>query len=484
MREGRVADTDGGTPQGDAGCLPSSRQALQDVVEAAVEDTERSTVPAATGHWAHEGSPIPSQRGGLFQGRRIVVEDLADGAKAGRRLLPAACLLLVGLYAFVALVALPEGDPLIWARLLALAAIVAVTCGVLAVARWGPRWLRGLGMLIVGSAAVVVLAGVVAERLFRSPSVTAVLGLLAGIAGIVLIVLGWQRLLTPIRRRWVRVATALVASLVLIQMVVLPATVALLVTNRARPLASGRTPADVGLAFEDVRITAADGTRLAAWWIRSPNRAAVIVLPGSGSTRDDALDHAAFIARAGFGTLLLDVRGHGDSGGRIMDLGWGADRDVSDAVSWLEQRGIARVGLFGFSMGGEVALTAASADPRVEAVVAEGATARTEADDALLAGSNAIARANTWLQFQLVELLAPEPEPPALVDAIRRIRVPVLLIEGGGPNEGDYGPRYAAAAPETVTLWMIPESPHIGGLSTRPEEYRDRVVSFLDEALG
>jgi fermentation-respiration switch protein FrsA (DUF1100 family) len=339
-------------------------------------------------------------------------------------------------------------------------------------------------MLIVGFASVAVLAGVVAERLVRSPAVTAVAGLLAGIAGVVLIVLGWQRLLAAIPRRWVRVATALVASLVLIQMVVLPATVALLVTNRARPVASGRTPADVGLGFEDVRITTADGTQLAAWWIPSRNRAAVIVLPGSGSTRDDVLDHAALMGRAGFGTLLLDLRGHGDSGGRIMDLGWGADRDVSDAVSWLEQRGIARVGLLGLSMGGEVALTAAAEDPRVAAVVAEGATARTEADDALLPGSNPIARANTWLQFQLVRLLAPEPEPPALIDAIRRIRAPVLLIEGGGPKEDDYGPRYAAAAPETVTLWTIPESPHIGGLSTRPEEYRDRVVSFVDEALG
>jgi len=66
---------------------------------------------------------------------------------------------------------------------------------------------------------------------------------------------------------------------------------------------------------------------------------------------------------------------------------------------------------------------------------------------------------------------------------IPRIRVPVLLIEGGGPREADYGPRYAAAAP-VVTLWMIPESPHVGGLSTRPEKYRQRVLALFDAALG
>jgi dipeptidyl aminopeptidase/acylaminoacyl peptidase len=97
----------------------------------------------------------------------------------------------------------------------------------------------------------------------------------------------------------------------------------------------------------------------------------VIVLTGSGSTRDDVLDHAALVARAGYGALFLDFRGHGNSGGRIMDLGWGAERDVHSAVSWvLGQPGVTRVGVLGLSMGGEVALTAAAEDPRIAAVVA------------------------------------------------------------------------------------------------------------------
>lgn len=408
------------------------------------------------------------------------------GARSGGFVakVPALCLGVVAGFALLALVLLPEGAPSIGARLLTLAGIGLAVAVAVAVARWAPAWVRGLGMLLVGFATVAVLLGVVAERIVRRPTVAAVVGLVAGAAGVALVVMGWQRLLVGLRRRWVRVVTAVVGTLVVMQMFLLPAVVALLVTNRARPEASGRTPADLGLAFEDVRIATADGTELAAWWIPSGDGATVIVLPGSGSTRDDVLDHAAFVVEAGYGVLLLDVRGHGDSGGRIMDLGWGAERDVADVVSWLEAEGAERVGVLGLSMGGEIALTAAAEDPRIAAVVAEGATGRTYADGSLVPEDTPVALAVSWLQFAMIRALAPEPEPTPLVDAVARIEAPVLLIEGSGPLEPEVGPRFAEAAGPAFTLWEIPESPHVGGLSTRPEEYRTRVLALLDQALG
>ena len=400
------------------------------------------------------------------------------------RRLPGLCLATLAWYAIVALVVLPEGSPSVAERLLALAAIGVVSLVVAAVARWAPGWARGLGMLLVGFSALAVLLGIVAERLLRGPSVGSLFGSIAGVAGIVLIVIGWRRLLAGVRHRWIRATSAIVGTLVVVQMIVFPAVVALLATNRARPVGSGRTPADLGLAFEDVRIPMADGSELAAWWIPARNDAAVIVLPGSGSTRDDVLDHAALLADAGYGALLVDLRGHGDSDGRLMDLGWGAEHDVSDMVTWLESNGVTHVGLFGLSMGGEIALTAAARDPRIGAVVAEGATGRTYEDDALVPASNPIAGAISWEEYAMVRALAPEPEPMPLIEVVRRIDAPVLLIEGAGPSEAQVGPLFAEAAPQTLTLWEIPESPHIGGLSTRPQEYRQRVLALFDETLG
>ena len=67
-----------------------------------------------------------------------------------------------------------------------------------------------------------------------------------------------------------------------------------------------------------------------------------------------------------------------------------------------------------------------------------------------------------------------------LRDAIRRIRSPVLLIEGNGPKEAALGPVYAAAAPETVTLWALPDTPHISAIRVHGAEYERRILDAFD----
>ena len=50
-----------------------------------------------------------------------------------------------------------------------------------------------------------------------------------------------------------------------------------------------------------------------------------------------------------------------------MEFGWGADRDVTAAISFvLDQPGVTHgIGILGLSMGGEVGLTVAALDHRV-----------------------------------------------------------------------------------------------------------------------
>ena len=79
----------------------------------------------------------------------------------------------------------------------------------------------------------------------------------------------------------------------------------------------------------------ADGVRLSAWYLPPRNGAAVLLLPGAGSTRAAVLGQGAVLARHGYGALLLDGRGHGRSGGHAMDFGWWGGRDIAAAVSFL-----------------------------------------------------------------------------------------------------------------------------------------------------
>jgi hypothetical protein len=66
---------------------------------------------------------------------------------------------------------------------------------------------------------------------------------------------------------------------------------------------------------------------------------------------------------------------------------------------------------------------------------------------------------------------------------VRRIGVPVLLIAGNGPREAELDARYAKAAPGTVRLWSIPDTPHPRGLWTHPITHSERVLGVFDATL-
>ena len=167
-----------------------------------------------------------------------------------------------------------------------------------------------------------------------------------------------------------------------------------------------------------------------------------------------------------------------------MEFGWGHEHDIHAALTWvLDRPGVERVGLYGMSMGGEEALTTAAIDPRVDAVVADGASARTWDDAAREPNPHPVGLANTWVVFRVTELLTPIDPPPPLLDLVPSIDAPALLIAGAPANERSLDRLYADAAPDTVSLWEIPSAPHIGGLAAEPEAYPERVLAHLDAAL-
>lgn len=154
--------------------------------------------------------------------------------------------------------------------------------------------------------------------------------------------------------------------------------IALAAVNPPHPRSSGR-PAGA----EQAVMTTADGVRLSGWYYPSRNGAAVVLRHGANSTAADTSAQAEALSEAGYGVLTTDARGHGDSGGKGMELGWFGDSDTRAAVDYLTTRGDVdgdRIAVVGLSMGGEEVIGAAGVDARIKAVVAEGATGRTAAD--------------------------------------------------------------------------------------------------------
>ena len=188
-------------------------------------------------------------------------------------------------------------------------------------------------------------------------------------------------------------------------------------------------PRDFGLAVEDVAITTDDGLRLAAWLVARPGAPAVVLLHGYPADRADMLPIAAGLASR-FTVFLLDQRYFGRSEGRLTTLGFRERRDLGRAVDFLAARGFGPVGVFGFSLGGAVALLAAAEDPRIRAAAAYAPFA-----DLTLLGHELYAW--LWLlKYPLVGMtrvwarlfLGHDITRPAPVEAAARLAVPVLLI--------------------------------------------------------
>lgn len=361
------------------------------------------------------------------------------------------------------------------AAVLALGALVVRVLG-----RAGPRaagWCAlGVGAVVLPAAGVVAGGHLIGgEVLPGGAALVATLGalvlLVAGTVQLVRASHGWWRLL------------ALPVAVVIVQLVWAPLGQAVLVTNREHAELSAATPADHGLAAEDVTLTTSDGVELAAWWVPSRNGAAVLLLHGSGSTRTATLDHAQVLADAGFGVLMVDARGHGASGGTAMDLGWHGADDLTAAVNWLAAQADVeegRIGAVGLSMGGEEALTLAGQDPRVRAVVGDGVGIRVAGD---VPEPAPFEDAMNRLTYAVTDLLTAASPPPPLRDVLGGLADDqrVLLVAAAG--EGEQAAWYAAAAPGHVEVWDVPDVAHTRALDEHPDDWSARVVGFLEDAL-
>lgn len=132
-----------------------------------------------------------------------------------------------------------------------------------------------------------------------------------------------------------------------------------------------KTPKDYGLKYEKIEFSSLDNFKLRGWWIEGNTDKVILVAHGYGANRAgwlgkdkegkakylDWLGVAPFLVKAGYSMLYFDMRASGESDGKTITLGKFESEDLISALRWqLENKGKRKVGLLGFSMGGNVAL--------------------------------------------------------------------------------------------------------------------------------
>ena len=139
------------------------------------------------------------------------------------------------------------------------------------------------------------------------------------------------------------------------------------------------SPGDLGLAFEDMSFDIRDvGSQqplsIAGWWIphqEAPGRC-VILIHGYADAKIGAIEWAPPWHALGWNVLAIDLRAHGESGGRHCTGGSFERHDVSDVINQFRAKRpqeTQQVMLFGVELGGVVAVATAALRDDIDAVI-------------------------------------------------------------------------------------------------------------------
>ena len=266
------------------------------------------------------------------------------------------------------------------------------------------------------------------------------------------------------------------------------------ITQPPRRTAEG-SPTDFGLAYDEVRLRSDDDVDLYGWLVHAPGgpehaRATLVLGHGHSDTISSLLYMVEWLQPAGYNILLLDFRAHGQSGGRYTSVGYLEHQDVNAGLRYLLGRGLERIGMMGWSLGGAVAIVSGALYPQIAGVIADSTFARlssplTRAGMQIMHMAPPLARFAGWYGERLVARTlgfnVVDARPESLVGRISPR--PLLLIHSA---EDDLIPvvnarTLYARAGEPKDLWVTARGDHAGGtFALYPDEYRRRVLAFWD----
>ncbi len=246
------------------------------------------------------------------------------------------------------------------------------------------------------------------------------------------------------------------------------------------------TPADLNLKYESVKLVTEDDVELDAWFIPAGKKTdkTVIVLHGYPFDKGNILPHSIFLHDE-FNLFLFDFRYLGKSKGSYSSVGFHEQKDLRAATKYLRRRNQTKLGAFGFSLGGAVALMEAK-NSNVNAVVTESSYASLEnmlKESYGLFGPFKFPFVITTKLFSklLLGINIAEVSPEK---SIKELGIPLLIVHGSVDDQISVeNAHQLKKANENVELWIVEGANH-GMAGNVAKDYEKRILKFLRENLN
>lgn len=250
-------------------------------------------------------------------------------------------------------------------------------------------------------------------------------------------------------------------------------------------------PSEYNLPYENVEFTTRDGLRLSGWFLPAGDLdRAVVFLHGHGGSMDPDLKYVPAFHAAGISVLMFDFRAHGRSEGRVVSMGYLERLDAVAAVNSLQERGVERIGLLGFSMGGVVAIISAPLIDNVGAIVVDGAFGRLT--DPIIGWGKSRGLPG-WLSQAVGMLTIAVTGVRLRADVFRfqpihwvaDLEAPILFIHAARDRyvQWEHLQELIETAPDPKEVWLAEGAGHREVDQLYPEEYLERVVGFFRRHL-
>jgi pimeloyl-ACP methyl ester carboxylesterase len=289
-----------------------------------------------------------------------------------------------------------------------------------------------------------------------------------------------------------RVLLVIVVEILLATFVVGPYAFAIVETRSDHHLVCCETPLDYGAeVYEDIRLEMGDGAILAGWYVPPQEKpgSVIVLLHGARSDRRGTAWHARELISAGYGVLLYDQRALGESTGESVSFGWEGE-DLLTVIDDLASRpevDSERIGVVGLSGGGHIALNAAYLEPeRFPALWLDGIQAQRVKDfpKAENIGERFATLINALI-LRMVEIHLGSEAPPAFVEILGGVEAPKIMIVVSGLDgfERRVNENYRQVVGTNTQVWLIENTPHVGGPVVIPDDYSRKMLEFFREAL-
>jgi pimeloyl-ACP methyl ester carboxylesterase len=245
-------------------------------------------------------------------------------------------------------------------------------------------------------------------------------------------------------------------------------------------------------------LTAADGTRLAGWYIPAaapigPEGPTVVLVHGHGSNKNAMLPWAE-VLHADYNLVLFDQRNHGQSFGTETTVGVRERMDLDAVVAWVRATyAPPNIAVLGNSMGAITATNAVALGLPVQALILDSTpvSVATSAQRRVENANFPLALPASWaivlgaLFRTGVDVTAADP-----INSIDDVgSVPVLILQGDAdlaidPTSADQLAAAAAEAGVQAEVHICAGAGHSRLLEVCPGDYRDWVLGFLTRTLG